>query len=204
MTPTRNPRRLPLYDQIAIVAAMEREISFLRSEMIPHSTRDDRFAVGTIGSKTVMLVRTGVGPQKTAQRLSEFTGMCSPQCVLSIGCAGGLRPYIKTGDVILSEKVIADAGDGHEQVTSQELVQAAKDCCKRLKLPFHSGNTVSASVVVATPEDKNNLAEKHAALSVDMETAQVAAWADGLGIPLLAVRTVLDTVDDTIPREIAL
>ena len=191
-----------MYRQIAIVAAMENEISFLRSAMTPRTTREDRFAVGTVGSKTIMLLRTGVGPRKTAQRLSEITGAHNPQCVLSIGCAGGLRPHLNAGDVILSEKVIADAVDGHEHFPSRELLEAAKNCCERLKLPFHSGNTVSTSHVVATPEDKKVLAEKHAALSVDMETAQVAEWAGGLGLPMLSIRTVLDTSDDTVPSEI--
>ena len=192
-----------MYNEIAVAAAMESEIRFLRDAMTPPSTREDRFAVGTIGSRTVMLLRTGVGPKKTAQRLSEITDAHRPQCVLSIGCAGGLRSHISAGDVVISEKVVADAADGKEYFPSPELVDTAKGCCRRLKLPFHSGNTVSTSHVVATPKAKKNLAERHAALSVDMETAQVAAWACRLGIPMLSVRTVLDTSNDAVPAEIA-
>jgi len=193
-----------LYDPIAIAAAMESEISFLRGAMIPRSTKKDRFVVGTIGPKTVMLLRTGVGPARTAQRLSEITGMHSPQCVLSIGCAGALESHIHAGDVVISEKVISDTSEGDEYSPSFELRNAAKDCCERLKLPFHSGNTVTTSHVAATPEDKKRLAEKHAALSVDMETAQVAAWAHKLDIPMLSVRTISDSSEDTLPAEIAL
>jgi adenosylhomocysteine nucleosidase len=182
---------------------MEREIAFLRGEMTPPDLSRDKFVVGTIFSKAVLLLRTGVGPQKTARRLEEIEEAHNPQCVLSIGCAGALSPDIGTGDVVISERLIDDAAGGRAYHPSPALVETAKDCCKRLGLPFHVGGTASTPSVVATTRDKKDLAAKYGAVAVDMESAQVAAWADKIGIPMLSVRTISDSSADRIPPEIA-
>ncbi len=192
-----------MFDRIAIVAAMEREIAFLRSEMNPPDLSRDKLVSGTIFSKAVLLLRTGVGPQKTARRLEEVTEPHNLQCVLSIGCAGALSPDIKTGDVVISERLIDDAEGGRVYRPSPALVETAEECCKRLGLPFHVGGTASTPNVVATAPEKKNLAVKYGALAVDMESAQVAAWAEKIGIRMLSVRTISDSSADRIPPEAA-
>ena len=182
---------------------MENEIGFLRRALVPPSRTKDRYAAGTIGSKNIMLLRTGVGPQKTTRRLSETAWERSPQCVLSIGCAGALSPDMRVGDVVIPEKIIADSQGGNPCFPSPDLVETAKDCCTKLKLPFHPATTVSTPEVVATPEKKKELAIRYDAVAVDMESAQVTAWAEENGVPALTVRTISDAADDRIPPEIS-
>ncbi len=191
-----------MFDCIAIVAAMEGEMSFLRRAMIPPDESRDIFVVGTIGRKTIMLVKSGVGPASTARRLSETAYPQKPQCVLSIGCAGALGPGLGVGDTVIAEKIVDDAADGESFTPSPELMAVATRCCEKLGTPFHSGTTVSAPEIAATVEAKQRLAAKHGAIAVDMETAQVAAWAKKLGAPVLALRTISDTASDCIPPEI--
>ena len=57
--------------------------------------------------------------------------------------------------------------------------------------------------MAATPDQKRALAEKSGAIAVDMESAQVAEWAEESDVPLLAIRTISDTLDDRIPPETA-
>lgn len=193
-----------MFKQIAIIAAMEGEIDFLRRAMAPPDQSKKRCVVGTIGSKPVMLLRSGVGPQNTARRLAEAISPHESRCVLSIGCAGALSPSINVGDVVIPEKIVDDSADGASYAPSSELINIAKDCCKEFGFPFHSGTTVSTREVAATAEAKRSLAEKYGAVAVDMETAQVAAWADKMGAPMLALRTVSDTSTDRIPPEIGM
>ena len=182
---------------------MEREIAFLRSAITPPDLTKAKLIVGTFNSKTVLLLRTGVGPLKTSQRLPELTKGHLPQCVISIGCAGALRPDMRIGDVVLSERLIDDTSEGRTYSPSASLVEAAKECCKKLGIPFHMGSTVSTATVAATPEDKDSLARKHSAIAVDMESAQVAAWAEKLRISMLSIRTISDSSADRIPPELS-
>lgn len=191
-----------MFSRIAIVAAMESEIGFLRRAMTPPDPTREKCTVGTIGAKTVMLLRSGVGPQSTARRLAEATKLDAPQCVLSIGCAGALSPNVRVGDAVIADRIVDGASDETAYAPSSRLVHAARDCCKDLNFHFHSGTTVSVPEVAATKEAKGNLAAKHGAIAVDMETAQVAAWAERIGAPMLALRTISDASNDRIPPEI--
>jgi len=191
-----------LFDRIAIIGAMEGEIGFLRNAMAPPDLTREKCAVGNIESKTIMLLRSGVGPHNTARRLAEAAKLRDPQCVLSIGCAGALGADIEIGDAVIPDKIIDDASVGATYIPSSELICTAKDCCRELGFRFHSGTTVSTSEVAATIEAKESLAARHGAIAVDMETAQVAAWAKMIGAPMLALRTISDTSADRIPPEI--
>lgn len=192
-----------MYDPIAVTAAMEREIAFLRSALTPPDHTKARFAAGTFNSRTILLLRTGVGPLKTRQRLPELTKGHLPQCVISIGCAGALRPDMRIGDVVISEKLIDDTSEGCMYFPSASLIETAKECCRKSRIPFHVGSTVSTAIVAATPEDKSSLAQKHAAIAVDMESAHVAAWAEELGVSMLSIRTISDSSTDRIPPELS-
>lgn len=179
---------------------MEGEIGFLRRAMDPPDQSTDRCVSGTIGSKSVMLVRGGVGPERTARRLAETSQHA--QCVFSIGCAGALAPGIKVGDAVISDRIVDDAAAGGPYVPSAELAMVAGECCRELGIPFHLGGTVTTPEVAATVEAKQQLAARHHAIAVDMETAQVAAWAARIGVPLLAIRTISDAAHTMIPPEI--
>jgi adenosylhomocysteine nucleosidase len=169
--------------------------------MVPQSSPKDRFFSGTIGSRTIMLLRTGVGPQKTQRRLIETEWGHRPQCILSIGCAGALSPDLKVGDAIIPERIINSRNIERRLVPSPDLIEAARNCCKELGVPFHSGATVSTPNVAATRGQKKVLAEESGAIAVDMESAQVAEWAEECDVPMLAIRTISDALGDGIPPE---
>ena len=203
MTPPRLDAKTmkgPSFDRIAIVAAMEGEISFLRRAMDPPSQSKEKCVAGTIGSKSVTLLRSGIGPANTARRLAETTQ--KPQCVLSIGCAGALAPGIGIGDAVISDRIVDDTAEGRPYATSPRLVAIASECCRDLGIPFHLGGTVTTSEVAATVAAKRDLAARHRVIAVDMETAQVAVWAQKMGAPMLALRTISDMATDQIPPEI--
>ncbi len=169
--------------------------------MTPASRTRDRYAVGRIGSKTIMLLRTGVGPQKTIRRLAETRWTQPPECILSIGCAGALSPDLEVGDAVIPERIVNDTHEGRFVSPSAELVGLAGRCCHDLSVRFHSRTTVSTPEVVAQPAGKRALAAKYDAIAVDMESAQIAEWAGTLRVPMLSIRTISDTLEDRIPPE---
>lgn len=181
---------------------MESEIGFLRKAVASSGKAGSRCVVGDLESKTVVLLRAGVGPEKTTRRLAETKAIHDVQCVLSIGCAGALSPEIGVGSIVISEKIIDDTEDGQAYHPSPELITKARENCEILNIPFNLGATVSTSGVAASPEEKADLAAKYGVVAVDMETAKVAEWAHGLGIPMLSIRAVSDGAADSIPPEI--
>jgi adenosylhomocysteine nucleosidase len=192
----------PPFDRIAIVAAMEGEIGFLRRAMEPPDHGKEKVVAGTIGSKSITLLRSGVGPASTARRLAEASH--TPQCVLSIGCAGALAPGIGIGDAVIPDRIVDATAQGGPYTASPKLVAIASECCRDLGIPFHLGGTVTTSEVAATVEAKQRLASRHKAIAVDMETAKVAEWAQRIGAPLLTLRTISDGAADRIPPEIGM
>ncbi len=192
-----------MFERIAVVAAMERECSFLRRAMNPADRRLNRLVCGHIGSKSVILLRSGVGPAKAWERLAELREM-RPECIFSIGCSGGLVQNLHIGDLVISNQMVDDSDRSRRLYSAPEFVQAAVDCCGNLNVPFHVGKTVTTAKVAATPDEKGRLAELHGAISVDMESARVAAWAAEEGIPMLALRAVSDELAHGIPQELSL
>jgi adenosylhomocysteine nucleosidase len=191
-----------LLKKIIIVAAMESELAFLRKAMEAPERRKKNSVEGRLGSKSALLLRSGVGPERTIRCLERVGSPGGFDCVLSIGCAGALSPALNIGDVVIPEKIIDGADGGSSYAACGELANTARNLCRELDLPFNSGSTVSAAEVAATAEAKRALAEKHGAVAVDMETAQVAAWAGKFGVPLLVFRTISDTSQDRIAPEL--
>lgn len=191
---------VPLYKRVAVTAAMERELSFLREALTPAKISKERFASGEIAGKTLYLLRTGIGPAKTLQRLAELEQKCEPECIISIGCAGALDSSLSVGDAIISDS-FHDDGGGDVWKPEPALVDAAINCCRKLAVPFRTGRTVSTSIVAATALEKRRLAETYAALAVDMESVQVASWAAKSNIPMLSIRTISDLADDELQPE---
>jgi nucleoside phosphorylase len=181
---------------------MESELAFLRKAMEPQERRNESSVEGNLGSKSALLLKSGVGPKRTIRCLECVGSAGEFDCVLSIGCAGALSPALNIGDVVIPDKIIDGTDGGSSYAACGELADTARSLCRELDLSFDSGPTVSAAEVAATVEAKRALAEKHGAVAVDMETAQVAAWAENIGIPLLALRTISDTSEDRIAPEL--
>jgi nucleoside phosphorylase len=104
---------------------------------------------------------------------------------------------------VVSETLVDDCRSGNAWKSDATLVSLAIDCCKKHGIRCSAGKTVSTSMVAATPVEKQSLAERYGALAVDMESAHVASWADGLGIPMLAIRVISDLAEDCLPPQMA-
>ncbi|MEK7858991.1 MAG: hypothetical protein AAB320_07595 [Elusimicrobiota bacterium] len=139
------------------------------------------------GRATVL--QTGMGAARTAEALSRLEGGFS--FVLSTGFAGALQPGMETGDLVLDM-----------QGLDLELVQAARAAAETLKLRFHFGKVVDAETPLSAPEDKARLGRERRASAVDMESAQIRAWAESRGTPFLVARVVLDRVDQRLPSRV--
>ena len=83
--------------------------------------------------------------------------------------------------------------------TEIEAVELARKIAAELKVCIHFGKIAHSDRVLGSPEEKASLGAQERASGVDMETATLRSWAKKSGVPVLALRAVLDAVDEHLP-----
>ena len=129
---------------------------------------------------------SGPGPD-AAQRTVTTALRASPSAIISWGVAGALHPDLRPGTVLWPQRVVTEDGR-----TFLAAAQRGSATC-----------LVSVSAPVCTPEERQALAERFDASSVDMESATIAAACHAAGVPFLCVRAIADASDLRLPVWIA-
>lgn len=129
-----------------------------------------------------------------AQRLvtQDVCALCS------FGLAGGLRPDLPSGTLLLPEAVILPSGDEIETDTQwRERLDylAVSEGLEPKQLAV-----AGSDQIVATPAGKQALFEATGAAAVDMESHAVGEVARAAKLPFVIVRVVADTHDEAIPN----
>lgn len=94
---------------IGIIGAMEVELEAIKAHMKVSETislAGMNFLKGTIGNTDVVLAQCGIGKVFAAACTQAMIMNFKPDYIMNIGVCGGLSPELKTGDIILGEKVI--------------------------------------------------------------------------------------------------
>lgn len=141
-----------------------------------------------------LLVQTGIGPRR-ARAVAE--AMPPSRLILVAGCAGGLDPSLRAGDVVLASAVVCLDERGR-QVDRVPVTAAAVSAWAAARgLAARTGPLASSPTVLATAADKA-LAAATGALAVDMESGAVAAVARARGVPFVGLRVVLDAAGEAV------
>ena len=166
--------------KVAIVAALEREVRRViarwRSEEREYAGHRFRFFV----NDRAVLVCGGIGPVAARRAAEAVISLYSPSEIVSVGFAGALDPYLKTGDAFVPGRVV-DAGDSSVSDTG-------------------AGPGILVSFAsVASARQKESLAKAYGAQAVDMEAASVGRAAQAHGLPFTAMKAVSDEHDFEMP-----
>lgn len=175
---------------LLLCAATRWEAEPLSSRLVLRSAGPGRFE-GSAAGRPVVLVKTGVGPEAASAALDAVMPAENFHCVVSVGFAGALQPGMSSGDLVLDIQG-ADA----------ELPPAARELAATQGTPLHFGKIIHSDKVLASPAEKRALGQAQRASAVDMETSSIRAWAGRRGTPAMAVRVVLDGVDDRLPSAV--
>jgi nucleoside phosphorylase len=156
-----------------------------------------------IGSKAFAVVGHGIGHQRatdTARR--AFDLIPGAELVIGTGVVGALSSGLRPGDLVLSDRVLMSHGDGQvaEQVTavSYAHLRAVGRSLANAGITYSTGAILTSHRVLSTGVEKRRAKESTGAIAVDMETAAIAAEATMRGLPFLAIRAVLDEIDDEV------
>ena len=164
-----------------------------------------KFHTGTINHVNVSAVYSGVCKVNAAIAAQLLIDMFHVDLIINAGTAGGMKEGVQLFDTVISERVIyhdvADdiLTDFHPWLKSnyfladQELCAIARAYSRRSKHPVLFGTMVTGEQFIED-EKREEINQKFDPLSTDMETAGVAHVCYVNRIPILAVRTITDTV----------
>jgi adenosylhomocysteine nucleosidase len=191
---------------ICILGAVKEEVAGVKGRMKIESKR--RFGNtdiwrGIWEGKRITLVRTGIGKQRAEEALTRVLNNFPIVKVISIGYAGGTHADLKTGDLLIADKILAVPKDGQapeEIPITPALVEKSASLQKPdehdRKYTIHTGRLLTVAEVVHRPEDKKALGEKYDSMALDMETSVLAKIAAEKEVPFLSVRAISDTVEE--------
>ena len=118
--------------------------------------------------------------------------------LLSFGFAGGLDPSLSAGTVVLPTEIVS--GKGGRFMTST-------DWRERLCVAFAerrpaAGALLTSAAPIDSVADKASAFRETGAVAVDMESLSVAEVAAAHRLPFIAVRVIVDTAADVLPRAV--
>jgi adenosylhomocysteine nucleosidase len=181
---------------VAIVFALSLESGHLEDRLSGLvSTRGHGFTVRTGGLHGRGVAVAISGPGKRAARQAALAVLAGhrPHWLIAAGFAGGLKPEIKQGDIIVADSVVGLNGErlSIDVRHSTSNVQGV-----------HFGRLLTVDHIVRKAGDKRQYGEHFGALAVDMESLAVAQVCQEEKQRFLAVRAITDAVDDELPRDV--
>jgi adenosylhomocysteine nucleosidase len=141
---------------------------------------------------------TGMGPRAaSAGAAALIEAGCT--ALASFGLAGGLDPDLEAGAVLLPAEVI---GTDSQRVVTHEEWRRRVAVAVATHAPVRSGSLITTPHAIASVADKADLFRTTGAAAVDMESLAVGEVASRHGLPFIAVRVIVDSAGDVLPRAV--
>jgi len=187
--------------RIGLVAAMPEECAPLLKRAggyAPQKTGQYPSFRFRVGRGEVFLVRSGMGPERSAAATGALIQAFRPEMVISFGLGGGVLPGPKVGDLVLAERLLwlREGLFTEQRGLSVETAHTMRAALAAI-LPDTDGRLHLGSFITsARIENKRLLAERLPpgidCPLLEMETCAVARVVAEAGLPFLAIRAVSD------------
>jgi adenosylhomocysteine nucleosidase len=141
---------------------------------------------------------SGIGCE-AAGRAARDLIEAGARALVSWGMAGALDPKLAAGTVCLPDEIIASDGTSFGTARHWREPLAALVAADR---PVIGGRLLTRGQPIDTVVAKDVAYRATGAAAVDMESAAVAQAAATHGLPFIAVRVIVDTARDTLPRAV--
>ncbi len=141
---------------------------------------------------------SGAGPI-AAERCAAKLVDAGANSLISWGCAAALAPVLIPGDLVLPDRIVCTDG-----LSIDTDVAWRKRLSSTLagKIPVYAGLIAESNRIVSDADEKRAIHADKGAIALDMESAAVARVASRFHLPFLAVRSIVDPVDVTLPPSI--
>ncbi|MEK9659336.1 MAG: hypothetical protein VW450_05265 [Chloroflexota bacterium] len=158
---------------LLVIAPTKRELGGV------HNQRARGVATGIVG------VGHGAG-----DALAGLLARRRPTLVLSLGYAGGLAGGLATGSLVVCGNCQDD--QGADLGLDPDAAARAEQALEGAGIAHETGALLTTAGPLLTPQAKGAAWEATGAACVDMEGLELARAADAAGVPIVAVRAVLD------------
>jgi MTA/SAH nucleosidase len=191
--------------KIGIVAAMRKEFELLVAALSDTQQREYGpfyYAWGTLGQHQVAIVLSGIGKVHAALGTAALIQHASVDCLLSIGCSGGLLQTLKPTDVVVASACCYhDVWCGEPNQYGQiqgcpPVFRCHARLTEALEATLHAQQGLLACGEYFIPTESNLraiLTHFPQTVAVDMESAAVAQTAWITATPFATVRAISDT-----------
>jgi len=174
-----------------VVAALDMEARSLN----PRTRRRD--GLFEVGDGTLLAV-SGMGRAAAVVAAGALVD-AGATALVSWGLAGGLDPALRAGTICLPSVVVSrDGSTFTTELHWREILSAAIGQW----LIVVNGKLLTSAVAIEDVAAKAAAFGETGAVAVDMESAGVAQIAALNRLPFVAVRAIVDTADDAIPRAV--
>lgn len=197
--------------KIAIIGAMEEEVTLLRDQIENTQTEviaGCEFTTGMIQNIEVVLLKSGIGKVNAAMSTSILLERFKPDAIINTGSAGGYNPDLKVGDLVISSEVrhhdvdVTAFGYEYGQVpqlppaftADLSLMEAASKAARKLEgIQAVTGLIATGDSFMNDPERVEFVRGKFKDLqAVEMEGAAIAQVAHQFNIPFVVIRSLSD------------
>ncbi|KAB7667263.1 5'-methylthioadenosine/S-adenosylhomocysteine nucleosidase [Bacillus sp. B1-b2] len=197
--------------KIAIIGAMEEEVSLLREHITNKKEQTIvgfDFIEGEMSGREVILLRSGIGKVNAAMSTTILLQTFKPDVLINTGSAGGLNPDLEVGDVVISTEVRHHDVDatifGYEYgqvpqmpasfIADEKLVTIAEESAQEIgDHAVVKGLITTGDSFINKPEQAAFIKVKFQALqAVEMEAAAISQVAYQYGIPFVIIRSLSD------------
>ncbi len=177
---------------VGVVVALEAEARTLGRAV----RRSD--GLWSLGGGALMSVG-GMGSEFAAAAAQALAD-AGAAALMSFGLAGGLDPSLQAGSVVVPHEVISCDSVRYRTTEAWREPLCVAFAVER---PVAAGALLTSPVSIAAVADKAAAFRETGAIAVDMESSGVARVAAARNLPFIAVRVIVDTAADALPRAVA-
>ena len=199
---------------IGIIGAMDIEIEEIRKNMNISETitiAGMEFLKGTVASTNVVLVKCGIGKVFSAACTQAMILTFHPDFIINTGVCGSLTGELKTGDVVLGEKVVqydmdtSAVGDPIGLISGinkiyfdcdAEVVSKLEEILKTKNVNYKKGVVATGDKFINDSELVANLRESFNAVGGDMESGSIGHVCYINETPFAILRSMSDSGDE--------
>ena len=198
---------------IGIIGAMEPEVEALiaaLSEKECEEVSGIKFYTGSLSGKRVAIAKCGIGKVFAAICAQTMILKYSPSLLVNTGVGGALAGGLKTGDIVIADKLCqhdmdtSAIGDPKGLVSGINMIyfeadEKAKgillDAAKLNGLSASLGTVASGDKFIASKEEKERIVSDFSAHACEMEGCAIAQTAFVNKIPFAVIRAISDSAD---------
>ena len=200
--------------KFGIICALKAEAEGLISRIENRDSRDICgiiYNFGMIGKSSVVVAVCGMGKVNAAICAQTMILTFNPDYIVNTGVAGALDNSLKTGDIVISDKLVQHdvdtsiIGDPVGYISGTDVIFMESDknlaskiesAVKKFGYNYMVGTIASGDQFIATKESKDRIVRNFGAVACEMEGAAVAQVCYIAKVKFCILRSISDGADD--------